>query len=127
VDDPVAEADASERSYDFDVLMERVDSDMDLVRTLVEVFASDRPKLLGDIETALEQDDAEALERAAHTIKGALGVFAAEKARARAERLEMTGREGSVVQGRDQYPEFKDAVLLLEADLEQLVAELDQA
>jgi len=126
-EDPVDAVGVSDSSFDLDVLMMRVDSDVDLLRTLADVFSLDRPKLLGDIESALDEDDAEALERAAHTIKGALGVFAAEDARARAERLEVIGREGSVADGHDQYPDLKDAVLLLEADLTQLVADLDQS
>jgi two-component system, sensor histidine kinase and response regulator len=123
--DPAGKANGSERSYDRDVLMRRTESDVDLIRTLVEVFESDRPNLLGNIEAALEQDDAQALERAAHTIKGALGVFGAEPARARAERLEVTGREGSVAEGRNQYPELREAVLGLEVELKKLVVELD--
>jgi HPt (histidine-containing phosphotransfer) domain-containing protein len=120
-DDAVAEADKAEHSFDRDILMERTDSDWDLIRALVDVFESDRPRLLSDIEAALDNDDAEALERAAHTIKGALGVFGAEPARARAERLELVGRQGSVTEGIDQYPELRDAVVGLESDLKRLV------
>jgi len=123
--DLVADAGMEEEAYDREVLMERVESDTELIKMLVDVFESDRPKLLGDIETALEDDDAEALERAAHTIKGALGVFGAEPARARAERLEFIGREGAVGDGKSQYPELKQAVLGLEVELKKLVEELD--
>ncbi|MCH7992256.1 MAG: response regulator, partial [Gemmatimonadetes bacterium] len=122
-EDPVSETDEAERSFDRGILMERTDSDWDLIRALVEVFESDRPKLLGEIEAALEDEDAEALERAAHTITGALGIFAAEPARARAHRLEMIAREGSVTEQRDQYHELRDAVIILEADLKRLVQE----
>ena len=122
-EDPVSETDEAERSFDRRILMERTDSDWDLIRALVEVFESDRPKLLGEIEAALEDEDAEALERAAHTITGALGIFAAEPARARAHRLEMIARDGSVTEQRDQYHELRDAVIILEADLKRLVQE----
>ncbi len=123
--DLVADMDMAEQAYDRDVLMERVESDAELIRMLVDVFESDRSKLLGDIESALADDDAEALERAAHTIKGALGVFGAEPARARAERLEFIGREGMVADAKSQYPELKQAVLGLEVELKKLVDELD--
>ncbi|MDA0330254.1 MAG: response regulator [Gemmatimonadetes bacterium] len=125
-EDAIAEADKAERSYDRAILMERMDHDMDLIRALVDVFASDRDKLLGELEGALDGGDAEALERAAHTIKGALGVFGAEPARARAERLEHIGRDGSIEDGRAQYPELRHAVLTLESDLRDLVVELDR-
>ena len=117
--------DTAEHAYDREVLMDRVESDTELIKMLVEVFESDRPKLLGDIESALDADDAEALERAAHTIKGALGVFGAEPARVRAERLEFVGREGMVADGKREYPDLKEAVLGLEVELKKLVEELN--
>jgi two-component system sensor histidine kinase/response regulator len=123
---PDTEPEGEQQSYDREVLMDRVESDAELIRMLVEVFESDRPKLLGDIETALADDDADALERAAHTIKGALGVFGAEPARERAERLEFMGREGSVGDGKSQYPDLERDVLALETDLKKLVEELGQ-
>ena len=135
-DDPVVEpasvdipgeAGSLKVSFEHDVLMERTDSDHELIRMLVDVFESDRDKLLGDIEEALSADDADALERAARTIKGALGVFGAEVARARAEKLEMTARDGAVSEGREQYPDLRNQVIALEADLKKFVAELGTA
>jgi len=111
-------------AFDRSVLLEQTDGDTELIRTLVEVFDDDRPKLLDDIEDALETNDAEALERAAHTIKGALGVFGAESARLQAEKLENSARAGSVEAGRQQYPALKTSVLDLQVALRELVAEL---
>ena len=73
----------------------------------------------------MDANDANALGRAAHTIKGALGVFAAEPARARAERLEQMGRDVDMAHAREEYEELRDAVLLLETDLNTLLVELD--
>jgi signal transduction histidine kinase/DNA-binding response OmpR family regulator len=116
--------DARQAAFDRAVLLERTDSDLDLIRTLVEVFDADRPKLLSDIEAALGADDAEGLARAAHTIKGALGVFAAEPARLRAERLEATGRAGAVTNGHEQYQELQSWVERLQTELVEFVEEL---
>ena len=43
----------------------------------------------------------------------------------RAERLEFIGREGMLADGKSQYPELKQAVLVLEVELKKLVEELD--
>ncbi|MGD8281515.1 MAG: response regulator, partial [Gemmatimonadota bacterium] len=83
-------------AFDRDELMERVESDLDLLSTLVGVFKADSPKMLGDIEEAIAAGDQEAITSAAHTMKGALSVFGAEPARAIAERLEHTSRAGEV-------------------------------
>lgn len=60
--------------------MAQADGDPVLLRTLVEVFESDAPALLGEIQSTLDGGDAEGLARAAHTLKDALGVFAAASA-----------------------------------------------
>jgi two-component system, sensor histidine kinase and response regulator len=122
---PVAEAEETEEAaFDRSTLLTRTDGDTDLIRTLVEVFDEERPKLLGDIEVALETNDTDALERAAHTLKGAVGVFGAEQARVKAESVEAAAREGSVEAGREQYPALKTLVLTLQTALAELVAEM---
>ena len=105
--------------------MERMESDVELIQSLVAVFEADRTTLLGDIGAALDAEDTDALERAAHTIKGALGVFAAEPARARAARLELMGHDRVIEQAREEYAELRDDVTVLAEDLQTLLAELE--
>jgi len=111
-------------SYDRAELMMRTEGDTELIRMLVEVFDADSPNLLGQVEAALDADDPQALERAAHTIKGAVSVFGAEPARSRAEQLEMLGRTGGVDEGRALYPELRSWVLRLGVDLRALANEV---
>jgi HPt (histidine-containing phosphotransfer) domain-containing protein len=104
--------------------MERVESDLELLSTLVGVFKADRPNLMGAIEEAIAVGDAEALTDAAHTIKGALSVFGAEPARALAERLEHTSRAGQVDGAPDLYAQLTGAIQLTEDGLDAFLAEL---
>lgn len=112
-------------SIDRDALMTQVESDADLLRTLLELFEVDRPVLLGAVQGALENDDADALATAAHTMKGSLGVFGAEPARALAALLEELGREGDVAAGKEHYAEFEQAVLDAEVALRGILGELE--
>jgi len=64
----------------------------DLLDELVEVFLDDCPKLLAETETAVVRRDGPAIERCAHRLKGALGIFARGPAFEAAERLEQAGR-----------------------------------
>jgi CheY-like chemotaxis protein len=105
-------------------LMERVESDLDLLSTLVGVFKADRPNLMGDIEEAIAAGDSDALTAAAHTIKGALSVFGAEPSRALAEQLEHSSRDGQIEGAPDLYARLEEAVDAAEAGLEALLAEL---
>ena len=111
-------------AFDREELMERVESDLDLLSTLVGVFKADSPKMLGDIEEAIAAGDQEGITTAAHTMKGALSVFGAEPARAIAERLEHTSRAGEVEQAPTLYTQLGEAVQRTEAGLEALLAEL---
>jgi PAS domain S-box-containing protein len=121
---PAPEAGAPTTSFDRATLMERTDSDSGLIRTLVEIFETDRPRLLAEIQAAIERDDAEALHRAAHTLKGALGAFGARAAYSLAERLERLGRDGSPHHAKADYLELSTLVSDLEDDLRRLVEEL---
>ncbi|MDX1495774.1 MAG: response regulator, partial [Longimicrobiales bacterium] len=117
--------DAEATSFDRSELMARTEGDAELVRMLVEVFEADRPNLLGKIEAALKAKDTQELERAAHTVKGAVAVFGAEPARSRAARLEIMGRDGAVDEAQDLYPELREWVVRLEQDLKELSRELE--
>jgi HPt (histidine-containing phosphotransfer) domain-containing protein len=105
-------------------LMARVESDTELLGTLVAVFKADRPKLMSDIEDALLAGDAVALGDNAHTMKGALSVFGVEPARSIAERLEMAGKQARLQSTRELYEELERAVTAAEDYLEALLGEL---
>jgi HPt (histidine-containing phosphotransfer) domain-containing protein len=111
-------------TFNRDELMERVESDTDLLSTLVGVFKADRPNLMGAIEEAIAAGDSEALASAAHTIKGALSVFSAEPARVLAERLENSSRAGQADGAEALYAQLGEAVLATEHGLDALLAEL---
>ncbi len=111
------------RLFDETVLRDNVDADAELFRTLLEVFAEDRPKLLVAMEEALDQGSAPGLESAAHSIKGALGVLGAMPAKKLADRLETAGREGAIATGRDLFPSFREAVVKTETQLRDFLSE----
>ncbi|HSH76531.1 MAG TPA: response regulator [Longimicrobiales bacterium] len=111
--------------FDRDALMERVDFDPELLRTLVGVFKADSPLRLGEIEEALLAEDTGALATTAHTMKGALSVFGAEPARSLAEQLEDLGRQGRLDDVRELYARLGDAIVLAQHGLDRLLEELE--
>ena len=74
--------------------MNVVQGDQDLLRELVDAFLTECPRLMQEIEVALEQNDAEQLRIAAHTLKGSVRYFGAEAAMSVAFDLELAGKEG---------------------------------
>ncbi len=98
-------------------LMERIGGDMELLDELLELFEEDYPGLITEIQQAIDEKDGEKLKRSAHTLKGAVGNFAALKAHALAFQLEKKGETGDftnahnlLIQLQDAIDEFKSAL-----------------
>src|SRR5690349_17026178 len=81
---------------DADALLERVAGDSDFLATIVDIFVADAPLRLDAIRAGLRQSDPQVVERAAHSLKGALATMAADTAAAEAFRLEQLGRSGTL-------------------------------
>ena len=75
-----------------DDLRERLDGDMDLYCELVDIFLEDSDVLLSAIEDAIKAKDSEKVGKNAHTIKGAVSNFSAQKAFEAALALEKIGK-----------------------------------
>ena len=104
------------RVFDEAALLDRVGGDTQLLAQLVDVFLRDCPHLMEEIRKALEEQDAQTLERAAHALKGSVGNFAAQAAFEAALQLERIGRS----------EELAGAALALE-NLEREIARLTPA
>jgi CheY-like chemotaxis protein len=111
-------------TFDGQALLARVESDKELLGTLVAVFKADRPGLMAGIEEALAAGDAVALADIAHTMKGALSVFGVEPARSTAEQLEMAGREKRLQNARELYDRLGHEVVAAEHGLEAFLSEV---
>jgi CheY-like chemotaxis protein/HPt (histidine-containing phosphotransfer) domain-containing protein len=86
----------------FDVVRarSRLGGDRRLLRELIAIFRADRPALMNKIRGAMAAGDAEALRRAAHALKGALGTLDAPRAYRAAIRVEESARNGDLSRAR---------------------------
>src|SRR6267154_3151213 len=75
-----------------------LDGDTELFGELVKLFMSESVDLLNQIREAIEQHDANRLERAAHSLKGSAAAFCGESTRAVAQELETIGASGDLDQ-----------------------------
>lgn len=94
--EPVSERSLVDGVIDRAALLAGIDGDHRLLRELVRLFMTDYPQRLAEIKEAIRHRNAGALGRAAHTLKGSVGNFAAQKAFAASERLEKMGRDGDL-------------------------------
>jgi HPt (histidine-containing phosphotransfer) domain-containing protein len=80
--------------FDPESLWVRLDGDVELFCELTELFIAEAPRMLAQIEKAIRDNSAPALEKASHKIKGSLLQFSARGAAAIALELEQNGRLG---------------------------------
>lgn len=108
-------------------LMERIGDDAQFLTELAEMFCDQRQMLVGEIRSALERRDAEALARAAHTLKGCVGNLGAGLAFQAALRLEMLARANQLSEAERAALELEDEVARFEQALLRLAEELRTA
>jgi len=102
---------------DSDAILQRMMGDRELLSQMVELFASAQGAMIERCREAIAEGDHEALQRAAHALKGMIGNFETGRAYELAQRLETIGKESI---------EIDEASLVL-ADLERQVMRLQDA
>jgi HPt (histidine-containing phosphotransfer) domain-containing protein len=105
-------SEAMDKTLDVAALMDRLGGDRELLQELIALYLEDEPGLLAQIATAIREAQPDAIRRAAHTLKGSVGIFCASSAQAAAAAMEAAGRDGKL-----------DAAATLH---EHLVAEFDR-
>jgi two-component system, sensor histidine kinase and response regulator len=96
------------------LLLERLEGDHELLAELIELFLADAPHKLETMRDALRCGDMPAVERAAHSLKGAAGSLSAQITAGAASRLEQNARDGNVESARAD-------LAVIETDVECLI------
>jgi len=107
--DPAAEM-ADAEVFDRRALLERLSQRHDLVRKMVGLFRSERPRMMASLKEALASGNAQVLASAAHAMKGAIGNLGALQAYAEVREIEELAR-------RNQLPEAAAVLTKLERDI----------
>jgi two-component system sensor histidine kinase/response regulator len=102
-----------------ETLLARAGGSHEVLREIIGLFLEDSPKLLEDIRTALANGDAQAVYRAAHTLKGSAGNFDAHDTVAILQRLEARAREGNLESARTVFASLEVQAKVLLASLAQ--------
>jgi two-component system, sensor histidine kinase and response regulator len=104
-------------------LLASVGGDLEFLHDLVKGFLEDCPNLLSKIEQAYCEGNGMKLERAAHTMKGAVGSFRAGPAFEAALHLEIVAGEGSLAEAIEAIGTLKQELKRLEPALAGLLLE----
>lgn len=101
------------KPFDLEKALNNMDEDRELFQILVAVFVEESAGHMEEIREGIQRTDAGAVERAAHTLKGTAGNFAAQRTIELASHLEVLGRER-------RFRELPKAFAQLEEELDLL-------
>lgn len=107
---------------DWAVAMDAVGGDADLLREVVAAFVVEGRELLEKIKQAVASNNAQVLERAAHTLKGSLRYFGANQASDLARELEKMGREKDMTRAAGCSTQLNDCIIHVFEQLEEYKA-----
>ncbi len=123
---PIAAADAP-APFQADALIRSVNgSRATLEGLIVDCRDGDFPELFENLSVALEAGDLRGVQRAAHAIKGVIGVFHAPAAYAAAKQLEQSARTGDAAPIKAQLVELRRTVSELLSSLERFATDSPQ-
>ncbi len=92
----------------------------DFIDELVDTFLEDAPKLMAELQSALQKQDAEVFRRAAHSLKSNSATFGASRLSGLAKELEMLGKEQKLGEAAAKLPAVEEALQATELELKGL-------
>jgi HPt (histidine-containing phosphotransfer) domain-containing protein len=84
-------------------------SGADFINELIDTFLEDAPKMIAEIKSALEANNADTFRRAAHSMKSNAATFGAGQLAALAKELEMLGKENKLSETGDRLKSLEEA------------------
>jgi two-component system sensor histidine kinase/response regulator len=107
---------------DREAVLAGVDGNLAILREVAAVFREEAPGMLSDVRRAIVARDTHALESAAHRLKGACGIFQAERATRAAQRLEQLGHDGDLSGVDGVLDELREGLRGLDEALDELAS-----
>jgi two-component system, sensor histidine kinase and response regulator len=98
----------------------RIEGDEELLDEMCQIFLENSPKLLGKLQQAVAAGDADAVMRAAHSLKGEASYLHATGTSDAARQLEEMGRKKDLARAGDALAVLEQQVAGLHLDLKML-------
>jgi len=102
---------------DFKKAIKRAMGDKEFLKKMLEQFTMSMPVQVQALKAAIEEGNAEILQREAHTLKGSAANLSADNIAAVALRLEQMGREKDLTAGEQTFGELEAELTRFEAYL----------
>jgi CheY-like chemotaxis protein len=112
--------------FDKAALVARVGGREDRLRTIIQVFQGESAGLMTELREAIAGGQADGLKRAAHSLKGAAGLFGAPGVVENAQRLESLGDAGELTGAMEWYGQLEEENRKLNAALAGVLCTLPE-
>jgi len=109
-----------EPAFDVTAALARVDGDRELLAELVQIVRAESPRVLSEIRRCVDAGDPAGLERAAHRLRGSIGVFGARSVLQAALELETMARNQMLMDAAPKLAELQKALDQFDGDLAAL-------
>ncbi len=103
--------------FNLTIALERMDGDAGLLDEVIDIFLEDHLNCLNEIKSTAANRDVAGLQRAMHTVKGAVRNFVALEAAGVAQQAEHLCKEGKLDAAIGMVPTVEKAVLVLAESL----------
>ena len=114
---------STEPALDWNLALSRLDGDEPLLLDLASLFCGESERMLSVVRTAVDSKSADALQRAAHTMKGSVSTFGAQSAVEAALKLERIARSGELEGAENGYEILAAEVKRLREALEEIAVQ----
>jgi two-component system, sensor histidine kinase and response regulator len=95
----------------------RMAGDRELLQELCRIFLEESPAVMGKIRHGVAEGEAEAIQRAAHSLKGEASCLAAAKVSQLARQLEEMGQDHNLAKAAETFESLEREVADLQAAL----------
>jgi signal transduction histidine kinase/CheY-like chemotaxis protein len=110
VPDQNAEPEAGQSSLNMNYALELADGDMPLLLEIIDLFLANYQPMITQVEQAIFEQSARALQRTAHALKGTLSAFGAHNAVQLALALENAGQQGKLSQAAEEFAKLQEEI-----------------
>lgn len=109
------------KNIDFEKAIQNLGGDPALFREVGVVFLTHLPQQVSNLHKAIDANDNKALESAAHTIKGSLGIYFNAEMINRAFEIEKMARSGDLTKAKSLVLEFEPLLELFKKEIEEFL------
>ena len=110
--------------FDLSSALETVGGDKEIFVEIADLFLDGLTDSIAGIRDGIARNDANAVEQAAHSLKGSVGNFGARRSYEIAYRLEVLGKNGKLAESEDAISELQREFRDLEIAMKDTLSEM---